>query len=135
MKSATEVVTEIQENARKSTPALRRVEAMKVGEVVRQGDLYVTRVAKKAAHGKPTKNRQLAVGETQGSRHVAVGELEVFEPREGAGPLIGPLVLAPGRWALEHPEHGHFDLPAGTFQVTYQRDYKRELAEIRRVSD
>jgi len=37
------------------------------------------------------------------------------------------------RFELTHPEHAHFSLPAGCFEVIQQRDYATE--EIRAVRD
>ena len=39
-----------------------------VGDVVRQGDLYLVCIDKLPENGTPTKNRQLVPGTTQGSR-------------------------------------------------------------------
>lgn len=139
MQTAAEAVTEIGRLAEKCTPALRVVKRMKSGDAIRQGDIYVERLeALPSDPGKPTTNAHLAVGKTQGSRHIidpVPAGMRIFAPVD-KGPLIGPLVESPERWMLTHPEHGHFDLPAGVFRVTYQRDYARERAEeIRRVSD
>lgn len=140
MQTAIEVVTQIERKAAESTPSLRVVKRMKVGAVVRQGDLYLERLAALPKElGKRTADRQLAIGQTQGSRHVidpAPEGLEIYAPPKDANALVGPVVSSPNRIRLTHPEHGHFDLPAGIYQVRYQRDYAKERAEeIRRVSD
>lgn len=119
-----------------------------IGDVVRQGDLYLVCIDGEIT-GKPAKNKQLAPGTTQGSRHVANGDCRVIEPgnqsllREvihkasnGADipvELLGPVVECKGATVIEHPEHGHKELPAGsTWAVAYQRAYAEE---VRRVQD
>jgi hypothetical protein len=165
MQTAEQVMTEITEKAKASVPTIRRVDELVPGKVERQGDIYPVHLgaftkspqrisdyqvairdaakpkestlkALPGCVGKKSKTRQLASGETQGSRHVAVGdEVLVFEPAKDASVLIGPTVASPKRFVIEHPEHGHVDLPAGVYQITYQRDWKREQQEIRRVQD
>lgn len=137
MKTAIEVARQIEQAAERTTPALRTIESMKVSEVVRQGDLYVERIARlPKSRGPKTANRQLAIGETQGSRHVAEGDVTVYATAKDADALTGPVIVARERWTLTHPEHGHFSLPAGKYRTRYQRDYARERAEeLRRVQD
>lgn len=118
------------------------------GDVVRQGDLYLV-CLEAAVEGRPVKSRQLAPGDTQGSRHVAVGDCRVIESvskpalavlirqlvRNAEVPeqLVGPVVECKGDTTIEHPEHGHRVLPAGsTWAVVYQRAYGEE---VRRVQD
>lgn len=106
---------------------VRTVETISQGQAVRQGDVYIHRVADEFPHGGKAKSRQLAVGNTMGSRHVAEGPVEVYE---GAIPpvwcrewtFLGPCLVAQGRFTVTHPEHAHVSLPAGTYQVTHQMD-------------
>lgn len=139
-KTAFEVVNEIEQRAASSEPTPRVLKSMATGEVVRQGDLYLERLTELPRDlGKRTEDRQLAVGQTQGSRHVvdpAPKGLAIYARPEGATALVGPVVSSPKRFRLTHPEHGHFSLPAGVYQVRYQRDFAKERAEeIRRVAD
>ena len=136
------MTTQLQEavaRVSESTPdaevrVLRRIE---VGQVIHQGDVYVHRIADDAPRGKEMGTRQVAVGDTQGSRHVAEGDVSVFEGDAlpewfeapgwlgGAPPesiFLGPVVVAESAWTLTHPEHAHHRLPAGVYQVTYQAD-------------
>lgn len=119
-----------------------------IGDVVRQGDLYLV-CLESLPPGTKTR-RQLAPGESQGSRHVAEGECCVYQPKEPGAvsrliatlsrgavqvpdALIGPLVECHGETTITHPEHGHRVLPAGsTWAVVYQRAYAEE---VRRVQD
>ncbi len=91
-----------------------------IGTVAHQGDVMFVRIASMPA-GKRRKNRQLAEGTTQGSRHILNGG-EVFdcEPREVARLInaacrnvnvdaryIGPVFLTKdGEADVTHPEHG-----------------------------
>ncbi len=97
--------------------------------------------------GKPIKDRQLAPGTTQGSRHVAEGDCELLDVnrmdmavtvnrlvRGGAVPfqLIGPAVRCIGDVTVTHPEHGHRTLPAGgDWAVVFQRDHAEEVRRVR----
>lgn len=115
---------------------VRHVAKIKVGQFIRQGDIYLTRIAKRAPNWQPTGNRQLAPGTSPGSRHVVGAGPRLFVspeaiPREVKGRtvrLLGPQVEADKSFALEHPEHAHFELPAGTYQVSFQLDYAQQSA-------
>jgi hypothetical protein len=102
---------------------------LKVGDVARQGDVYLTRVADDHQRGARLTNRQLAVGVSRGARHVAQEPAEVYEGTRipsGHAPtaMLGPCVVVPaGRTAVvTHPEHAHFMLGEGVWQVTHQLD-------------
>lgn len=113
----------------------RHMKAMEEGQIVRQGDIYIHRVKATHAHGKELKTRQLAIGETQGSRHVLEGvKCMVLEgtkaPEWAPRALLGPLVKLSERCFISHPEHAYVSLPAGTYQITHQMD-ARTLARVR----
>lgn len=126
--AAQEAQRKIVDAARTSRHAVRTVKNMKNGEAVRQGDIYVTRLARiPAKKGRRLASRQLAPGNSQGSRHCAEGEeVALFAPAAGATDLTGPLIVAKKGFRITHPEHAHFEMPAGIYQVTYQRDFSRE---------
>jgi hypothetical protein len=126
----------------KSDPAERVTKALAIGKVVHQGDVYLHRVAANHPRGEERGSRQVAVGTTVGSRHIAEGNLKVFQGQVlppgvkapewcADGDLLGPVVVAEEPWLLTHPEHAAHRVPAGTFQVTYQADF----ATQRRVED
>lgn len=122
-----ETIHAITESAAKAnTQAVRHIEMMPIGAVVRQGDLYLHRVADGHSRGAVRASKQLAPGVTMGSRHMAEGKITLYEgtaaPPRTNRPEIGPVVVALERWAVTHPEHAHYSLPAGTYQVTYQLD-------------
>jgi hypothetical protein len=95
-----------------------------IGTGSRQGDFYLIRIASVPAGAKARKSRQIAEGNTQGSRHVVtVGNVcdcdpvSVIDAIVTAVPklkgqlqpqYIGPVFETVGGVAsLEHPEHGH----------------------------
>ena len=94
-------------------------------------DFFITEL------GNRSDNLQLAPGETRGSRHMVSAKdakvVDIYSPKRGAHACEGPVVVANGRWTLEHPEHANVSMPDGTFQVLYQRDVSFE--EARRVAD
>lgn len=119
----------------------RRIE---IGSCVQQGDLYVHRVADGHACGAKRKKgkAQLALGTNMGARHVAEGDVEIFEgttlppgvkaPADiPASEICGPVIVAKRPFKVTHPEHAHHQLPEGTYQVTYQYDPRT----IKRVVD
>lgn len=102
--------------------------------VIHQGDVYLFCVADDHPRGKETGARQVAVGTTVGSRHVVEGPVTVYEGRAlppgvstpewtTESEILGPVVVAREAFVLTHPEHAHHELPAGTYQVTYQADF------------
>lgn len=135
--SAVEVHGRIEREGReKAVHEMRHIKSLEVGQVMRQGDIYIHAVNPKHPCGKKLKSRQLAIGETQGSRHVAESPCTVFEGttlpewcREGT--FLGPLVKSGKRFTVSHPEHAHVSLPAGCFQITHQMD----AASRQRVQD
>ncbi len=80
-------------------------------------------------------NRQLAPGETQGSRHClsSLDGVTMYDrTEEGTTLLDGPIFEATKEFVLEHPEHGNVHLGPGWYGVVYQR---AEGAEIERQRD
>ncbi|MCE5269153.1 MAG: hypothetical protein LLG00_14855 [Planctomycetaceae bacterium] len=118
-----------------------------VGSVAHQGDLILVRLAALPANAKRRRERQLAQGNTQGSRHVLKrGVPYDCEPAAVAGAVqslckgvsvapeyIGP-VFATSRGVadLVHPEHGdHFYRGDMVIGVVYQRNLDAEERERR----
>lgn len=147
MKTAIEAHQEIETVAKANAkPETRDGRGMKIGQGGRQGDIYVYRVPDDWPRGKRTENRQLAIGQSVGSRHIAAGDVEIYEGQKapefirfvnsasGAEipALIGPLILVKStEFAGTHPEHAHFLLDPGTYQIVYQMDAR----SFRRVED
>ncbi len=118
----------------------RVVPIMDVGQVVRQGDVYIHRVAdghKRGAMRRGEDARQVAVGNTVGARHYAMSPSVAYDGVvapdwcDQQTTAIGPVIASPDRWTLTHPEHAHVEFPAGTYQVTHQIDTRT----MRRVQD
>lgn len=118
-------------------------EVFEVGEAAHQGDLIIVRIASVPKSARPRKDRQLALGNTQGSRHILErGEVfdadaaEVSRMIEQAtgktitADYIGPVFVspdAPTENDLTHPEHGNHGFPAGAVcAVVYQRNFDTE---------
>jgi len=110
-----------------SRTSMRSIPSMEIGDYIRQGDVYVTRIADNSKHGAKITSRQLAQGSSNGSRHMAEGPISLFAPIKVGNrvkdALAGPVIVADDRWTVAHPEHADFGLPAGTFQVSYQLDW------------
>ena len=146
------------------------------GNVAHQGDLYIVMLSKepnaarfhkdaskyvKSINNNPplgpsTSVRQLALGDTVGSKHIAVAShftnahnlnesedegvkdtykhkgLIIYARTKDHNPLTGPTIEAHGEWTLTHPEHAHHVFPKGTYIAIYQRDFAAEqMAAVR----
>lgn len=114
----------------------RQIANIAIGEFVRQGDVYLQRIAAVDKTWAPIKNRQLAPGASPGSRHVVTqGPVllasPIANPQErarGGVRLLGPQIHAEKPFTVEHPEHAHLCMPAGDFQVSYQLDFNQQRA-------
>lgn len=118
--------------------AVRICRRIPIGRAIHQGDVYLHRVPDNWPRGRELGTRQVAVGQTQGARHIVEGGgvrvfageklpdsfrapawLGTFDPKRI---FLGPVVAADEPITLAHPEHAHHKLPAGVYQVTYQGD-------------
>ena len=102
----------------------RVVPSLLVGQTIRQGDVYLTRIESFKQKDYVAAGEQLAPGNSQGSRHCVDlnAGVKCWKKKDGRV-TEGPIVEAEGRFTLTHPEHAHFDLPGGIYQVTFQLDY------------
>lgn len=113
---------------------VRRIGPLAIGERLHQGDVYLVRVPDDWRRGKLLGTRQIAVGTTQGSRHIVTCDVAVYEgvdlphdlkPFEGvaASEYLGPVVVFGSEGGvLTHPEHAHHECMSGVYQTTYQVD-------------
>lgn len=109
-----------------------RIGSPSIGDVVRQGDVYLECISTK---GKTEiQDRQLAPGNTQGSRHVLEGDAILWKenPLKDPEHLKGPSFHCSSECTVTHPEHGNKILPADT---TWAVIYQRVGREERRVVD
>ena len=131
----------------KDAPRLHAVfEAGK--DVAHHGDIIIVPIFCLPKSAKPRTNRQLADGDTQGSRHVMtrgdVYDCDIAEVAEEivratgvrvGAEYIGPVFVspdAPTENDLTHPEHGNQGFPAGAVcAVVYQRNLDSEQREAR----
>lgn len=128
--------------------APRLLEVFEVGDVSHQGDLSIVRIAALPKSAKPRANRQLADGNTQGSRHMLErGEVFDADPQETArlvrqatkceidARYVGPVFVSPEKPTaddLTHPEHGNQGFAAGSVcAVIFQRNLDSEEREQR----
>lgn len=149
VKSVSKQIAAVRKSAEKMHAAEREViGTASVGDVVRQGDLYLV-CLETLPTGEPRKDRQLAPGTTQGSRHVLSGKATLVDPSEPAAVallvnrlvhgaevherLVGPAFECLADLDVTHPEHGDKCLPQGSvWAVVYQRAFAEE---VRRVLD
>jgi hypothetical protein len=132
--------------------------SLPVGSMAAQGDLYMVRLAELPAGAAPRSNRQMAEGDTQGSRHVLElgnaydcpaeqiqAAIRAVTGQGGHGVDVNPRYIGPvfktegqGQQAqalLTHPEHGdHRYQGQMVCAVVYQRNLDAEGRE-RRVED
>lgn len=127
------------------------LEAFTTGDVSHQGDILIVGIASLPKSAKPRANRQLADGNTQGSRHILErGDVYDCESGEVVSAIksatgvtveaeyVGPVFVSPASPTendLTHPEHGNQGFPAGQVcAVVFQRNLDAEQ-RARRARD
>lgn len=130
-----ETIRKIQASAR-HLPEPRVIVGMKVGEVVRQGDIYIERIEAIEGKGAAVVSRQLAPGATKGSRHIVAESAGVTlwksKPTLGnkSAFQVGPAIECKGDLTVTHPEHAWLKIAGGKvvqfFQVWFQADWSRK---------
>lgn len=121
----------------------RRTEILRaicfLGAHIRQGDVVLEFLGdsisvQEMQELRETSERQLAPGNTQGSRHILEGDARVYlRPDERGDGTTGPLIVTGESLStVTHPEHRHYTLPPNTmWGVCYELDE----ATKRRVQD
>jgi hypothetical protein len=125
----------VEESLKLNHDTMRHITEMKIGQVIRQGDVYVKKVKEiPSEYSIATMEMQIARGETKGSRHSLQDSysLRIFK-KFSPGPLDGPAFTSTEEILLTHPEHPDFKLPCGNYVSYYQQDFAQ--AEIRAVKD
>lgn len=132
--TATQVMEQIKaqaESIRTDKPQ-RFSEAASVGDFVRQGDLYITRIEAIPSDAVEVKvESQLASGSTRGSRHILSHDDVKMYRIQDDNELTGPLIRVDTEVTVTHPEHGDWVLPVGCYSITYQRAFADELRRVR----
>lgn len=135
-----ETISRIRESA-KHMPEVRVVAGMKVGEVVRQGDIYIERVPSIRGQGKAVESRQLAPGTSKGSRHILAesAAVKLFEAQpeleSRAGFQVGPAIEALGDVTVTHPEHAWIKIVGDKMKRCYQVWFQADFARKERAQD
>lgn len=126
--SPIEAYEKIASFSRKSKNAPRNISKdHPMGSPIRQGDIYLVRIETPKdldENYKVFKDNQLAPGMSSGSRHIVTGKgITLFKKIENNVVTDGPIIVADKEFTITHPEHAHFNVPAGTWKVTYQLDF------------
>lgn len=101
------------------------------GEGIPQGDIMlvaIPEIPSGAVEIEAAGDKQLAEGNSKGSRHVIPGRFAVNLFRVNDGDDLSDLcVVAEAPFDLEHPEHAdHIGYPAGWYRVRHQQNAQRE---------
>lgn len=128
---ATRVMERVRGTAAAAKSNRTRSPSMDIGDFVRQGDLYLYRVELPGDVEPIAAVKQLAPGNTQGSRHEldSLDGVTMHRLRD-ANPLQGPILTLREQRTLTHPEHGHITLQPGCYAVTYQRTHADEVRAV-----
>lgn len=139
-----DVINQIQkeaiENTKKSEQRKRTrvINKIEIGQVIRQGDIYIIRVNDDHTIGDIVDNRQLVDGVSVGSRHVLVGDdISVYEGKAlpyffmTGFPVSYAFRIKTGAAVITHPEHDYIRIEVpGLYQVTQQMDARTKRAVI-----
>jgi glucose/arabinose dehydrogenase len=127
------VMEQITKTAQENIEDVRFIKKMEIGQVVRQGDIYIHKVEDTHKHGKEVGNK-LAMGASKGSRHVAESPARCYQgtslPSYAKEAFLGPLVKSDTRFTVSHPEHADVSRSGGCYQITHQLD-ARTLQRVR----
>lgn len=142
MQSTIDDVGVVQSTAEKikSDKTQRFPDAASPGDTVRQGDVFITLMKStpmipQVCQPVEKPSKQLAPGNTQGSRHCikSLRGVKVYQ-LTNANPYDGPIISSAKTMEITHPEHGNWILPPGCYAISYQRTEDSE-GLIRRVQD
>lgn len=110
----------------------RVIDKIEIDHWARQGDVYITKISDSVnlADYAKTADRQLAPGSSKGSRHTVDETVEVWKAKteqkvdnkNNGYTMLGPVIVSKDRFSILHPDHAHFSLPKGSYQVSYQID-------------
>jgi len=123
--SINDMLNEIENYYEEMDTDFRFIKSMEIGKIVRQGDIYINKVAEDFPHGSLKKDKQLAEGTSTGSRHMAEAPAECYVGTTipeyySEKAFLGPFVKSSERFVVSHPEHADVSLPIGCYQVSHQ---------------
>lgn len=129
MTNVQELIEKIESEAKLSPRELRFVRTLPKDRHVRQGDIFLWRIKEVPKGCTPRAEHQLALGTTQGSRHVIGPKAKLYDlPVSKRHSLLGPVIVLNEREEGTHPEHAHFSIPSCIVQVGYQLDPRTRAA-------
>jgi hypothetical protein len=134
-----EIIKDLTEKAVKLNRKENRIiKTWPIGKVVRQGDVYIHRVADDHPVGDMLDIRKIADGTSIGSRHILIGDVKVYQGVKlpsyvnNRWPLGYAFNVGQEGMTITHPEHAHIDTCVkGRYVVTHQMD----MQTMQRVSD
>lgn len=137
-----ESTAKIQQVAENNSQDVRDCTKLKDMQIFRQGDIYICKFESEKSLKTLFKEikaqndlwsffeqtelehrntKQLAVGDTKGSRHIVSGNAKVMFYKQGH-PCLGGVITGTGPWTLNHPDHANGHFGAGEFMFYYQMD-------------
>lgn len=119
-----QILSRIEKEAATHRREPRFVRTCRPGDQIRQGDVYVYPVPAPGQLGAARVDPHLGHESHESNRHALEGDATVYG-RLGAGEFEGPYFHARARVDIVHPEHARISIPAGWYEVTYQRDLTR----------
>jgi hypothetical protein len=141
--TAQQAVARVSEAAKSNRHETRDASSLKLGEAVRQGDVYLARIEMPRVKGVALVTRQIVEGMTLGSRHIVSGDALLHRHANPASlapkwvdperALFLPLVIAGKAGAtLTHPEHAHVLLPPSSAWLCWSQ---LDAQTMQRVQD
>lgn len=140
MSKTFETIQKIQRSAQ-HMPEVRVIADMKIGQVVRQGDIYIERVPAIEGKGKRVASRQLAPGTSKGSRHIVAesDSVTLWESKPAlngkAAFQVGAAIEAHGDVVVTHPEHAWMKIVGDKVKRFYQVWFQADFARKERAKD
>ena len=107
------------------------VPTMSPGQGFAQGDvgiIMLDALPQSARKIGAPQGRQIAPGNTKGSRHIVDAANEVKFFRVDDGDMLSDLALdaTASGFTLRHPEHADVTFPSGIYRIVHQQNEKRE---------
>lgn len=118
-------------------PETRFADKLAIGEVIHQGDIYLQKIEKVPPFASLSQTRQLARGNSQGSRHIVSGSCLVWNTdtlgkkltTDYGTTIVGPVIESPDEYVtVTHPQHADHSIPPGIYQCYLQYSYATDKA-------